>query len=732
MRWQDVEAEVTRIAESVWSVPASPEREAGVKCDIILKPKKDYWVLIEVSKEDNLGKLRDDMAKLGLVRQALMGRQIYSECFFVTSGEHSSLRESGESLNIQVHNLSSFAAKFLGARQYFNERRKVPFGSAVQPDTGKVDTAIYTTISYVDSNGAKYDIKSICDLLAAGRKVVLMGEFGTGKSRCLMEVFERLANAEEAFIPLAINLRDNWGYKRLSHIVQNHLDSLGLSEFRDNLVRSLRGGNHILLLDGFDEIGSQSWSGDPKRLMEIRKLSLEGVRDLIEGSGGGGVFITGREHYFNSDAEMAYCLGLNLDEVLIIKCPEEFSEDEAVSYIRSNGALSVVPEWMPRKPLICQLLARLDSAEAERLQNEAEGEVSFFERVFDAICTRETRIHSSIHKETLKDILLSLSQATRERAPNDEKVDIEQINRAFYDSTGYSPIDESAILLQRLPYLGRMGSGSADRIFIDPYAKDGLRGLALSRAFDLADKEVARKKWQQPIGIFGIRVLAAHVDATSESEKYARLCMNHGNVQVACDYVSLKLLVAEDSCDFGGMEVVGGYMDVISFANLHVSNLTISQIDVREVVIEASDFSSVRVLDCVISKVTGIGSAGKLPDVFVGCVFGAFDTAVTVARISELKLSNKQKTLLALLKKLFFQPGAGRKEEALLRGAESYWDADAATEALHYMKEKGLVLKVKGNRGWLYIPQRKYTKRMGQIFDLQSSCSDELWELVSK
>lgn len=37
----------------------------------------------------------------------------------------------------------------------------------------------------------------------------------------------------------------------------------------------------MFLLDGFDEIGAQSWSDNVNKLKEIRAESLKGVKDLI-------------------------------------------------------------------------------------------------------------------------------------------------------------------------------------------------------------------------------------------------------------------------------------------------------------------------------------------------------------------------------------------------------------------------------------------------------------------
>lgn len=732
MKWQDVEREVKKIAESVWGTKPESERETGVKCDAVLRLKPNYWILIEVSKLDDLAKLRDDISKLNLIRSTQMGKGIFCECYFVTSGDHTSLFESGREANVEVHDLNSFASKFIGASQYVSERAKMPFGSAVNPDTGDVDTHHYAAINYADEHSRRYSLAEIANALKSGRHVVLLGEFGTGKSRCVMEVFRKLVSENPIFPPIAINLRDNWGLRKHHLIVNNHLDGLGLGDFNDALIRSLHRGNHVLLLDGFDEIGSQSWSGDAKRLTEIRKKSLEGVRDLIGNVKNAGILIVGREHYFATPEEMAESLGLNLSKTLTLRCPEEFSDSELIEYIQANTSLKTVPEWMPRKPLICQLLARLPAADVERLETGADGEIEFFESVFDTICARETRIHPTIFKESLKGILLLLSQQTRALPSNDERMSTEDINQAFYAVTGSPPIDESALLLQRLPYLGRAGSGGTDRIFIDDYAKNGLRALALVQAIRSGQREIGSKKWLQPLDAFGLRVLHARGGTNTDAERFAKLCMNHGNPQIACDLVAARLLATDDICDFQGFSVIDGRIKLLAFVDIEVKNLHLAGIEVEELSLESASFSSVKVEFCTVDCVKGMGGIDKLPDVFVDCEVGVFDKAITVARISELNLTDQQKTLLAIIKKLFFQPGSGRREEALLRGAEKYWHPVAAQVAIHYMEKNKLLIQAKGSHGKVYVPKWKHRPRMAKMLEMQTSCGDELWELVGQ
>lgn len=732
--WKDLESEVRSVAEAVWSAPCESEVISGIQIDGVMRLRDDYWVLIEISVRDDLEKLRNDISKLSTLRNILLGQGVYTECYFVSAGSgHPSIRETARSSKVEFHTVDTFGAKFLGSRAYVHERLKLPFGSAVVPETGDIDTSEYTPIDYMDDKGRRYSVADIVKALRSGRRIILLGEFGTGKSRCIKEAFHQMSNEDNIFSPIAINLRDNWGYKKMGHIARNHLDTMGLGKFADNLIKSLQRGNHVLMLDGFDEIGSQSWTGDPARLAETRRQSLLGVRDVIQSCPKTGFLITGRQHYFSSDEEMLDCLGITSANCIILRCPDEFTDSEAREYLRLNSSIDFMPDWMPRKPLICQLLSKLDEAELEAIQENSDGEVQFFESVVDAVCRRETRIHSALDADTVKRILLRLSQSSRSQSATSETLSADEINHAFYSVAGYAPIDESSVLLQRLPYLGRVGSGSSDRIFIDDYAKNGLRGLAVHETFLQSDLEVAKEKWLQPLNDFGMRVWAQKLAPDQSPLKYVRQCLNHGNSQAAADFVAVRLISDRETCDFEGLAVDGGTITALNLVDKHISHLRLTNVFIESVTIDTTTFDDVWIDDCIIRQLEGVRSKDKLSEFVFGpsCEIVEIIHSLTASRISTLSLSDGQKTLLALLKKLFFQPGSGRKEEALLRGAERYWDQHSAEAALHYMVGSRIIKKVNGNRGFVYVPVRQHMTRMGAILDAQKGSDDPLWKLVS-
>ncbi|QDL91526.1 hypothetical protein FDP22_06855 [Paroceanicella profunda] len=733
MNWQDFEESVRQIASSHWNAPAKAEEIAGIRCDAVIRVSSDEIVVIEITKEDNLAKLRLDLAKFASIRTALVPEGVVVRSFFISARKVSSLRETGKAQKVEVLSVKEFREKFVGKESYEFARKSVEFGSALDPYTNKSDTGAFIETGYLDkSSGTTYNVDEISDLLSNGRRIILLGEFGTGKSRCAREVFERVSRRNILFPTLAINLREHWGHQSFDLIVRSHLSSLGLSGLEDSAVRLVRSGALAFILDGIDEIGSQSWSGEPERLREIRRRSLQGVRDIVSKLDGKGVLLCGRAHYFSDDEEMLSCLGLDIDTILL-NCPDEFTEDQAIDYLRLNTGLTEFPEWSPRKPLICQLFSKLEPETMRKLIEDSTGEVQFFENTFQAICERETRIHPSIDAEVLRKVLLEIAKASRRKNEFNEEISPLEINEAFHQVSGFMPLDEASSILQRLPYLGRVSSGSGNRRFVDDYAKSGLRGVALVEAFRTSDKAVAEDLYRKPVGPFGAKFLFAHALIGSEAEKYCRLCNSRGNMQIAADYLCSAIEAASGSIDFSQVTIRNASIDRLELSDLKISGLHVSGTFFEVLHLDGAFFIDSNFSNCAFQQIIGVSDKVRLPSAFSDdCDFDGFSSADNVARISELPLSNGHKTLVAIIRKLFFQPGSGRKEEALLRGASSYWDRAAATEAVRYMLTNDIITEAPGDHGKLYIPNRKFTRRMGRIRSLLRNCDDELWNVVSR
>ena len=732
MNWQELEVAVRQIAESHFSCAARAETIAGVKCDCVLRVSDDEMIFIEITKEKSLSKLRTDLAKFATIKSALVPEGIVARCFFVSSYEVNSLRASGQAQKVQVLDLSEFREKFVGKSSYENARKKSEFGSAVDPETGEADKTKYIPIRYFKRDQSQgYGIDDIEALISSGKKVILLGEFGTGKSRCAEQVFQSISKKNILFPTIAINLRRHWGHQSCDLIVRSHFSELGLSNLADQVVRLVNSGQMSFILDGFDEIGSQSWSGEPDRLREIRRRSLVGVRDLVSKVRDRGVLLCGREHYFSNDDEMLSCLGLT-DDAVIITCPNEFSDEQAQAYVNAVAGLSEFPEWGPRKPLICQLFAKIPSDELKAIMSGSTGEVDFFHRSLDAICKRETRIHATIDETTLRSVLLEISRSTRKKSDVNEEISPIEINEIFHTASGLAPLDEAASILQRLPYLGRVEAGSGNRRFIDSYAKSGLRGLDFCDAVRTQEDSFAAVKFIKPVGEFGNNFLCHYGLIGQASENFVRLCTARGNTQVAADYISACIVCATEKVNLSRTPVFDASFESLNIAGLTVTGLQLERCYIDKLSVESSDFIDSQIVNSIIPNIEGFSNKGQLPSIFdQNCEFESFTSVDNVARISELPLTNSQKTLIAIIRKLFFQPGRGRMEEGLLRGASKYWNKDAAEIVIKYMIANSIVSVVQGDSGKLFIPDRTKTRRMGEIRSNLSNSTDDLWALVS-
>lgn len=365
MEWKDLEKKVRDIASYRWNCKAVAETIAGIKCDCVLKIDSEQWVVIEITEERNLEKIRNDIIKLRSVKNALILEEILCRCYIVMKDiPTDSMRQTGDAQKVKVVSLVEFEKEYFDYSSYVHIRERKQFGSLVNIETGEPEDNTYVNVKYYNKrNGQDYGINDIINALKRGKKVVLKGDFGLGKSRCVKQIFNVInGQPDDNFYTIAINLREHWGAKRGIEILIRHFEELGLDA--KNFIKNYEQSNVIYLLDGFDEIGTQSWSSDIRKMQHMREMSVCALKDLINGVRGG-VLIVGRDYYFNSDQEMMNCLGLKDIETTILECHNEFTEKELLSYIASNISESVdqtnieeLPSWFPKRPLVIQLLLK--------------------------------------------------------------------------------------------------------------------------------------------------------------------------------------------------------------------------------------------------------------------------------------------------------------------------------------------------------------------------------------
>jgi hypothetical protein len=600
--WQKLEDRIREIASFRWGCVAAPEKISGVDIDCVLKPSTDHWIAIEITQQNSLTKVREDITKLAGIRMALFGENIYCQCYFVMSETPTnSMRDSGKGQKITVMSAEEFQNEYFDYGRYIHIRSQKQFGSLVNIETGAPENNIYIDVSYIQQGtGKRLKVDNIIKLLKDGKRIVLKGDFGLGKSRCVKEVFDKLtADPQSNPYAIAINLRDHWGAKRAEEILTRHFSDLGLNA--NDFIKSFEKPGRVYLLDGFDEIGTQSWSSDICKMQSIRRISVCGLKDLIN-QVQGGILITGREYYFNSDQELIKSLGLSDAQTIFLECQQEFTDSELLDFIGKNipdsvktGELEMLPPWLPKRPLVIQLLLKY-AGEIFSVRHAFEEICGFWYAFLTKLCEREAKIYPALNPDTIRGVLLNLANQTR---------------------------------------------------------------------------------------------------------------MSKENIS-------------------------NGHFTHLSFEGKEIKRLSISGSIIERLDLTNSKLGiGVKLEKCDIATVYGIASRKSIPEQLAECNVEQVEMLATTTLIKKARLSESQKLFVEMLRKIFFQPGAGRKESALLRGMGVSVNKQLGEKILNKLIEEKLITRIKGDEGPIYKPVRSKTSRVDKMLTDLTLSKDPLWEAVS-
>lgn len=742
MSWEKTENLIRKIAHAKWNAPANKELVAGESIDAVLRHEEDYYILIEITKNDRLEKIRGDIRKLDIARRYLSKDNIHSKCYMIVDGNITEgMRQTARDMKINIMNVGDFCNDYIGNNTYISSREKRGFGSCIDIQTGDSEDNEYIPVRYTEYKiDDKYTLTKKDDIFITDiikyiknkNHIILLGEFGTGKSRCLKELFFSLkeeCNFLENF-PIAINLRDCTGLRNSSEILRRHYDDLGISNKADGLIKIWRNSNFTLLLDGFDEIVTQGWSEDRETIKNIRFRSLAGVRTMIQESRGA-VLICGREHYFSSNREMINLLGINKSKLLIIKCKEEFEESEFDDFLKNTQQIDM-PKWFPRRPLICNIFAKLPKEEREKILSEECGEVKFFHKFIDLVCYRESLMFQQMVSDTIKKILIRISRFTRSK-PNDVgPITPTEIKSAFEDVMGAYPIDQASVILQRLVGLGRYEAESENRQFADIYILDGLRSLDLINIIKGLETNVFNEQWINPLNKLGTSLLAdaiSRLGKTRVTDLLYKNCNKQNSIILSDIFSAINIKYPKES--FHDITLKNGHINYIDISVNMPSKITFEECIFNNIKFGARESNDFTIKNCIIQKAIGIDNPQRIPKWVTDCQISEFIALQTVADIKNTQLSDNHKILLSILRKTFFQPGSARQEDALLRGLGNIARTASISKILNILIGEDIISKGIGKSGTLYKPNRKLTDRMKKIIEEKEASKDELWEKVN-
>lgn len=742
--WRKLEDHVRGIASLRWNVACKPEHIMGVDFDAVARVSADEIVLIEITEERTLLKVREDLAKLIPVRMTLANQGMICRTFIVMADEPtSSMIEAGRAAHVLVCSSQEFEKIFFDFNSYCSLRRKLPFGSAVDSKTGENDVRRFVSVRYFDPHSHDYlSVDDVANKLLKGDRIALTGDFGTGKSRCVSEVFQKLVGRvkEAGAFPIAINLRDHWSSSNALEVLAGHLGNVGLSSSIDNLVRLLNSGSLILLLDGFDEIGAQSHDIRVEDRIALRRHAVRGIRDLVQRSKAG-ILVTGRSHFFDSDEEMLQSLGLRAErpETCVLHVPEFFTTAEGEQYFKELGIDAPVPHWLPRKPLVFQVLVELDHAVIRRILEQEHGQFEFWGTFLTAVCSRESKgVADSISPITIRHILLELASVSRHSSAFLGRLTPSDITDAYAAVVGSSPDQNGQQLLARMCTLGRIEPESPDRQFIDANAVDVLRAEALMRDIVSMAARDTLKQWKQSLRTLGAIFAACSInlmDLENLCFAYLKKYGTTANTKRLGEIVSALSLFSDEPLNFQGLQLIDAEMPFLHVSsrtihNLHLKRAVINSLWLQNTPVKESD--GLIIEDSFFSRVEGVSDQVGLPNWVKNCEVVAFERLSNSARIKDSGLSGQHKLFLSIIHKIFFQPGGGREEGSLLKGGYGQkYSPKLVDSILKLLMSEKVVSRTKGDDGWVYHPVRRYTERMNKIKAELTLSEDPLWAAIS-
>lgn len=702
------EAEVRRIAEAVWHLDSGLCQPMHYSNDPVVREidgvarLRDVTHLLMVTTSTRLDKVKGDCKKLQSA-ESIERRTAPTVCkWLITESQLDAQHiEYARKQNVQVLTLAHFQRRFFDGAKYLSLRSKAAFGSARDPLTDSIsipDNAYVplpirvgleggtTTRSLI---GKRLSLDQVCRRIKDGEVIVLRAPFGSGKSLTTREIFKKLDKLHSqnatSQIPLALNLREHWGEEHSDEILERHARAIGYSP-KEDLVAAWRAGMCCLLLDGFDEVASQSLvRTDNKNFMrDARRHALSGVRDFtLKLPASVGVFICGRDQYFDSDVELEGTLGLLNRKYLVLDLGE-FDDDSAREFLKRNGINQELPNWLPRKPLLLSYLLREKLFDRIMSIDGGRGFGSAWDAFLTMICAREASLERSVMDAgTIRTVLEKLAFSVRTKSSGTGPISGVDLAEVYTAVTGQSAGEGVLAQLQRLPGLAQRDAESGTRSFVDydmlsalqggAFASHVLTGFRFAGVVPLsALSERAREMAAHLLSEDGATVdtllsVCNQLLKPSSNEK--------GASQHAADCLGVALQMASrnesESVDLRGAVVDGASIDCIAMDDAPVRNVAFRNCTIRE--LRLSDGISeygVSFSCCLIGRVVGASARSGVPKnvVAADCDIESYDNVSTNSAVLKLDIPPQIKALLTIMRKIYKQAGGGRKIAALSRG----------------------------------------------------------------
>ena len=740
------EDEVRRVARALWPSAglAGATKVDGHETDGVFLTD-DCIHIVEATTSRRKEKAKSDLTKIAKLMRKLGNRDStrVPRGWFVTRDEPTADQRGikvARDNNIAILSLNAFQARLVDSREYLSARVNYAFGSVRDPETGDLSPRVkYVPLDIVRRGSPDLvSHKDLSTLVSRGATVVLLGDYGSGKSMTLREVYLQLRNEHirggTTRFPVYLNLRDHFGQDDPAEILSRHARTVGF-EPGHHLVRAWRAGHVHLLIDGFDEIASISIQGEWQQLRRNRYQAMAAIRQLIdEHPASAGFLIAGRAHFFDSSRERYSALGLPKDAIELTL--NEFTSEQIEIYLRHTGLNGRVPSWLPSRPLLVGYLAARGFltellADDDHLENASVGEQ--WDILLDEISRREAMIDPGIDGPTVRRVLERLATLARSSQGGLGSLTPSLIIESFNDVCGFPPNEQNMVLLQRLPGLGFDREDEDTRAFVDETFADACRAGDLIGFLEspFSFPRSALQHVESAVFDVGLSVASHKIGKLGYSDRKLNAALEEACQAnagyMAADIVRLILLsgvaVKNDVWISG---VLLPKLDLEGDGNLGRVGFRDCFFSLVELGADTELSALPTFQSCYVDRLDGRISQADLPTGKFDseCVFDTFvGPAETAADVLSLDLPLGARVCITVLKKVYEQAGGGRRENALYRGMDNHARM-FVPEVLRVLQSERLLVADRSRRQTIWRGVGAARARVGQLIAAPNATTD--------
>lgn len=740
------ESEVHRVCSLLYpgDVYGGPTNVDGQERDGIYVTD-DLVVIVEATTSATKAKAEKDGKKLKQLADSLSRKYPYKgiKAYFITRQEPTAdqmdvVRKIG--LPVTAISFSRLRSNLIDSKAYLSARMDAQFGSARDPETDAVEVIDrYVSLDYMDVKDRKkqYDLAMLIEIMQSNGTCVLVGDFGTGKSMTLREVFLRLRKdhlqGKSSKFCIHLNLNQHQGQTDPYEALIRHASIIGF-EHPAQLVKAWRSGEAHVVLDGFDELFLTGFATGSRPIAEIRKRTVElAKRFIVDKPIGSAVLVAGREHYFDSIDELARALSLS-DSTTIVSA-SDFTEDQVKTYLKNRQWTLELPDWLPRRPLLVGYFASRELYSLVEGYSQSPPGLGW-NHLIEQICLRESRTEVGMDAQSVRMLIERLATYARLSASGLGPLQFQDLVNVYRDLFGYLPDEGAYSVLQRLPGLQTVGGEANSRNFVDDdfvdaaRAGDVLRWIESPYDRSLLDQFLGA---QNLLGEVGLAVLAARVDEFGFVDGKLLTALNAIDSDVAKDPLRcdvLRLILSLDIAVDTTMNISEIEIPQISFANIDYSSIAFSGCIIRN--LELNEVEQAEFLpsfaNCSIESVSGVAGLDEFgTGKFVGTDVAKFvDSTENMTSILQLTISDERRVALTILRKVFLQSGHSRKESALYRGSLSAKQRELIPKILARLESDGAIRKYRRKDNTLWVSNISMSRRVKKILETPASTDDPL------